>query len=444
METALEALSLGFTEAEAAQLAGVSRRVVNNWRNGKTPHARKLKPVRRSWRATPENLEVMRSLRIESGLTHRAIAEMMGCSVGSVERYLRGMPEARCKREETTMDSAEHPAPDEDIAALKARIHQLELQNDVMRELLDILKADPHDQTWGATNKEKAEAVGRLKGRYTVAELCRMLDISRSTCYYHLAHPRMPDADADIRDAVVSIFEGASKTRGYRYIKHVLETEVGIKGVSEKRVRRVMGQEGLKVIYLKKRRHYNSYAGEASPAPPNLVGRDFKAGLPNHLWLTDITEFKLPDAPKVYLSPILDCFDGKPIAWRIGLRPDSSLSDGCLLDAVAKRQGGEPTVVHNDRGIHYRTYGWMRICKENGLVRSMSAKGCSPDNSACEGFFGRLKNEFFYYRDWRGVSAEDFIEQLDAYLRYYCEERPKESLGWLSPNEFRRSLGMPV
>lgn len=71
----------------------------------------------------------------------------------------------------------------------------------------------------------------------------------------------------------------------------------------------------------------------------------------------------------------------------------------------------------------------------------MSAKGCSPDNAACEGFFGRLKNEFFHYRDWEGVSLAEFSERLDAYLRYYCSGRIKRSLGWLSPDEYRRSEG---
>ena len=71
----------------------------------------------------------------------------------------------------------------------------------------------------------------------------------------------------------------------------------------------------------------------------------------------------------------------------------------------------------------------------------MSAKGSSPDNAACEGFFGRLKNEFFYYRDWTGISPETFMSELDAYLTYYDEGRIKRSLGWLSPNEYRRALG---
>ena len=88
-----------------------------------------------------------------------------------------------------------------------------------------------------------------------------------------------------------------------------------------------------------------------------------------------------------------------------------------------------------------RKTGPIGICEENGLVRSMSAKGCSPDNSACEGFFGRLKNEFFHYRDWEGVTAGEFMGRLEAYLVYYREERIKKSLGWLSPMEYRRKLG---
>ena len=76
------------------------------------------------------------------------------------------------------------------------------------------------------------------------------------------------------------------------------------------------------------------------------------------------------------------------------------------------------------------------------LTRSMSKKGCSPDNAACEGFHGRLKNEFFYNRDWRNVTIKEFIDQLDDYLHWYSEERIKISLGGLSPMEYRRALGL--
>ena len=113
-----------------------------------------------------------------------------------------------------------------------------------------------------------------------------------------------------------------------------------------------------------------------------------------------------------------------------------------LGDACRKLSDNEHPVIHSDRGSHYRWPGWIALCKKNGLVRSMSAKGCSPDNSACEGFFGRLKNEFFYYNDWGKVSIEEFMKELDTYMHYYTEEREKESLGWLSPFQYRKSLGI--
>lgn len=97
---------------------------------------------------------------------------------------------------------------------------------------------------------------------------------------------------------------------------------------------------------------------------------------------------------------------------------------------------------NSDRGCHYRWDEWIRICEEHGLIRSMSAKGCSPDNAAAEGFFGRLKNELFYGRDWRGVGYEEFRERLAAYLTHYNEIRIKKSLDWMSPVQYRRSLGL--
>ena len=319
------------------------------------------------------------------------------------------------------------------------RIRQLELENDILRGAVDLLKAGSLD---GLTNAEKTRLIDKLRletGR-PLRELTDSLRISKSSYEYCRKALAAGDKYAGVRERVVAVFDGANGRRGYRYIHRKLAEE-GAK-VSEKVVRRLMSEEGCRVAYAKKAKRYSSYGGETSQAPPNLVGRDFRAGLPNFLWLVDITEFALPNGDKVYLNPVIDCFDGRPAAWRIGRRPDSSLVDGSLLDAISRREGWERTVVHGDRGVQNRSASFIAICEANGITRSMSAKGCSPDNSACEGFFGRLKNEFFYYTDWRGVTTEEFIARLDAYMRYYCEERPKESLGWMSPDQYRRSLGL--
>jgi transposase InsO family protein len=72
----------------------------------------------------------------------------------------------------------------------------------------------------------------------------------------------------------------------------------------------------------------------------------------------------------------------------------------------------------------------------------MSRKGCSPDNARCEGFFGRLKIEFFHGCDWAGVTLEEFMDMLDAYLRWYRDVRIKGDLDYRSPMQYRRDLGL--
>jgi transposase InsO family protein len=186
---------------------------------------------------------------------------------------------------------------------------------------------------------------------------------------------------------------------------------------------------------------YASHLGEISPAPENIINRDFQAVAPNEKWLTDITEFQIP-AGKMYLSPMIDCFDGMVVSWTIGTSPDAELVNTMLDAAIATvAESNDRPVVHSDRGGHYRWPAWLARMSDANLTRSMSRKACSPDDAACEGFFGRLKTEMFYPRDWRSTNVEQFIDVIDSYIRWYNEKRIKISLGSLSPIEYRKSLG---
>ncbi len=135
--------------------------------------------------------------------------------------------------------------------------------------------------------------------------------------------------------------------------------------------------------------------------------------------------------------------DGKVVSWSIGTSPDAEL-ENTMLDAAIETvtEGDEKPIVHSDRGGHYRWPGWLPRVAKAGLIRSMSRKACSPDNAACEGFFGRVKTEMFYPRDWRSTTIAQFIEALDAYIRWHNEKRIKSSLGYLSPIEYREHLGL--
>lgn len=321
---------------------------------------------------------------------------------------------------------------------LERRVYQLRLENDILEKASEILKKDQGINLNNLTNREKAVLIDALRDNYRLNELLSKLHISKSSYYYQEQSIRRGDPYSEFRARIHEIFQDVGRCYGYRRIHAILKRE-GIV-ISEKVVRRIMREDNLEVP-APKRKKYSSYVGEVSPAVENIIARNFHADAPNEKWLTDITEFGLP-AGKVYLSPVIDCFDGFAVSWTIGMSPNANLANTMLDTAIQSLNSNEHPVVHSDRGGHYRWPGWIERMENAGLTRSMSKKGCSPDNSACEGFFGRIKNEMFYCREWRGVSTEEFIAILDNYLHWYNEKRIKMSLGGMSPLEYRRHIGI--
>lgn len=160
-----------------------------------------------------------------------------------------------------------------------------------------------------------------------------MLGIAPSS--YHYRHARLSiDRYAGLRTEVAEAFAASKGRYGYRRIKATLRT-----GVSEKVIRRIMAEDGL-VAHVPKRRRYSSYEGETTPAPGNLVNRDFMAERPNEKWLTDITEIKARDG-KVYLSPMIDCHDGKIVAYTAGFSPNAELQRDARQGRGNTAGGGE-------------------------------------------------------------------------------------------------------
>ena len=262
--------------------------------------------------------------------------------------------------------------------------------------------------------------------------------MARSSYYYQKASLSKPDKYMRYREKIKSLFRENRGVYGYRRLHQALKQEGII--LSEKVVRQIMKDENL-VVFGAKQKKYSSYLGEITPEVENVFCRNFHADNPNEKWLTDITEFALPEG-KLYLSPLIDCFDGLVVNWTVGRSPNAALVNTMLDQAIAVLPKGQRPIIHTDRGCHYRWPGWIERMERAGLTRSMSQKGCSPDNSACEGFFGRLKNEMFYGRSWVGTSLDDFVRELDDYINWYNSKRIKLSLGGVSPLEYRHKLGL--
>lgn len=323
-------------------------------------------------------------------------------------------------------------------AALEADIDKLELKRAVLEGTVELLGKGQGTDPRMLANREKTILVESLRPAHKLKGLLDAVGLAKGSHRYQMAAMAKPDKYAELRMRICEIFHDSCGRYGYRRIHATLRSEGTT--ASEKVVCRIMAEEDLRACRPKKRR-YSSYKGEISDAPENLVNRDFHADAPNEIWLTDITEFSIP-AGKACLSPIIDCFDGKVVASTMSTSPNAGPVNTMLDDAAATLKEGERPIGHNDRGCHYRWPGWIERRERYGITRSMSRKGCSPDNSAMEGFFGRLKVEFFYGRDWKGWSIGRFMEALDDYIEWYNERRIKVSLGGLSPNQYRRSLGL--
>jgi transposase InsO family protein/transposase-like protein len=420
------------------------RGTLTAWVREALPEARKTIVGRAGRLSYPEALKQAGVIGLCSRQkSAQAVAERLGVCRPTLYNWKNQLlgPEvpASMKRNNNPPPAPELTELERQLETLQRDIRHLQLERDLLKKANEIVKKDLGVDLQLLTNREKTLLVDALKELYALPELLAQLDLARSSYFYHRARVNVADKYLALRQTITDIFELNHRCYGYRRLQASLTRQCVT--VSEKVVQRLMKQESL-VVSKPKRRRYGSYLGEISPAPENLINRDFRAAAPNEKWLTDITEFQIP-AGKVYLSPIIDCFDGLVISWSIGGHPDAELVN-TMLDAAIETvaDGNARPIVHSDRGAHYRWPGWLSRIGDAKLIRSMSRKACSPDNAACEGFFGRLKTELFYPRDWKATTIEQFIQVVDSYIRWYNAKRIKISLGYLSPIEYRESLGL--
>lgn len=254
----------------------------------------------------------------------------------------------------------------------------------------------------------------------------------RSTFYYQLKCLQRPDRNTEIKEEIKVIFIENKKTYGYRRVTLELKNR-GYK-VNHKLVLKLMNQLGLK-CEKRKRSKYNSYKGDLGKTAPNIINRDFNAAKPNEKWTTDVTEFAAIEGKKVYLSPILDMYNGEIISYNISLHPTFSQTMDMLDKAFTKVSDTRGIILHSDQGWQYQMKQYSQYLKQKGIIQSMSRKGNCLDNAIMENFFGLLKTEMYYGRKF--TSAKQLIDAIETYIVYYNNKRIKLRLGGMSPVQYR-------
>uniref|UniRef100_UPI0023EDE397 IS3 family transposase n=1 Tax=Paraflavitalea pollutisoli TaxID=3034143 RepID=UPI0023EDE397 len=232
------------------------------------------------------------------------------------------------------------------------------------------------------------------------------------------------------QDQIKKIYHHHKGRYGYRRI--TLEMKNKGCAINHKTVSKLMRALGLKSLIRRKR--YNSFKGDVGKIAPNLLNRDFTATGPCQKWATDITEFKVGDK-KLYLSPIIELFNGEIISYNLSESPNFEQVSLMLKDAFKKADRNKRLILHSDQGWQYQMKDYQQMLKKEGINQSMSRKGNCLDNAIIENFFGIIKSELFYLNKYKQIS--ELKKDIKHYIKYYNNDRIKLNLKGMSPIKYR-------
>jgi len=290
-------------------------------------------------------------------------------------------------------------------------------------------------------NEATYQTVDYYRGEgYPVIMICSILDINKSAYY---KHKKRTKPIKEIQDECLCnlIFEYNATydgILGYRrmtmYINHFNQTNY-----SEGYIHRLMSHLGVSARIRRKK--VNRKLVKPEYVKDNILARDFVARAPNEKWLTDVTEFSVPqEGRKLYLSPIMDLYDNSIIEYELSHSNTNQLVFRMFDRAILKNQDAKP-VFHSDRGFQYTNNTFKYKIEEAGMKQSMSRIGRCIDNGPMEAFFGTMKAEMFYGK--RFSSMEDLISRVKEYIEFYNKERLQKRLKCLAPIVYRnQALGI--
>ena len=201
---------------------------------------------------------------------------------------------------------------------------------------------------------------------------------------------------------------------------------------NHKWIYRLMKSVHMQAVIRRKKKHY--VMSEPRITAENVLNRAFTANRPNEKWLTDVTEFKLINGKKAYLSAILDLHDKSIVAYALGQSNNNQLVFDTFDRAVRANPSAHP-LFHSDRGYQYTNRQFKAKLDGIHATQSMSRPGRCIDNGPMEGFWGILKSEMYYLRQFH--TFEELKKAIDEYMDFYNTRRLQAKLKGLAPLAYR-------
>lgn len=237
----------------------------------------------------------------------------------------------------------------------------------------------------------------RHKENYSISEMCRFFEVSRSGYYGFIARMDMPAKDLPLAEKIRQCQEQVHSTYGYRRVQIWLEQE-GIH-CNSKTVLRVMRKYNLLSVIRRKR--YRNY-GEYLHRYPNLLHQDFHADRPNQKWVTDISYNSI-------------------VAYKTGTDQNINLVLSTIREAKKKEKVTAELQLHSDQGFQYTSQAYFKLTTSYNITQSMSRRGNPYDNALAENFFSILKTECIHR-----IKLQTFAQArsiIDEYIYFYNNQR---------------------
>ncbi|MBQ8790643.1 MAG: IS3 family transposase [Ruminiclostridium sp.] len=261
----------------------------------------------------------------------------------------------------------------------------------------------------------KYRVIYRHREKYTISEMCRFFDVSRSGYYDFVKRMDIPAKDLPLAEKIRECQEECGKTYGYRRVQLWLERN-GIHH-NPKTVLRVMQKYNLLSVVRRKKYHYYS---QALHKYPNLLNRDFKAERPNQKWVTDISYIHTGQGV-LYLSVIRDLFDNSIVAYKTSTTQNVQLVLETIKAAKRKEKVTEELQLHSDQGFQYTSHPYFKLTQSYNIIPSMSRRGNPYDNALAENFFSILKTECIYRVKLKTYEEARLL--ISQYIDFYNNQR---------------------
>lgn len=281
--------------------------------------------------------------------------------------------------------------------------------------------------------------ITRHRGEFAVRLMCRVLEVTPSGYYAFLKRPESWRAVID--DVLMAHVRVAHAESGDTYGAPRVLQELKAAGwpTSQKRVARLMREEGLVARSPKKRRITTTDSNHTEPIAPNLLARRFAVSAAiDRVWVSDMTYLPTREGT-LYLATVLDLGSRRCVGWAMQDTMDVSIVLRALRMAITTRRPAPGLIHHSDRGSQYAAQAYRTELAEHGVVASMSGTGNCYDNAVAESFFSTLEFELLMQSDWH--TREDAKRAVFRYIEtWYNRKRRHSTLGYVSPAEYEAQL----